>query len=375
MQFNRPLIEEDVTNNFELSDGMKAHLDSFQDEEDTVDVKETEDTQTNNEEQKNVETEEQDSEDDLTEYEKSIKELYSEGLITELPQGVDEIPDLATYNKVIKYNENLRAKELEKTITNDIYTELEEKLDPFTKQILSFSLDAQKSGGDVLNFAKALLYTTDISALNLEDPKDIEDIVYQFLSATMEEDEANDMLETLKENPDKLKAAAVRYKPKLEDMARKEAIKEIEQQKLIENEESQKRDILAKRVSDSLQKGVIDEIPLTKEDAAWLYHAMLNHTVPTKIKGQTVNMEVFDYLGYHHRYNEKGNIDTLMTALLYLKDPEKVKEHFRKEAKKDVVKEVRNDNTFSSNGGLIFNKQKVEPQKAVHKKRKFELDI
>jgi len=383
MTFNKPLLEEgDSITNAMFSDNLDTEklVDTSVVEpvKEETKVETTEDVE---EVQDEVETEEE-TELDLdeeapTEYEIAAQDMFQKGLIKELPKGVTEIPDLKTYNKVIEHN----RKFLEQDILNSVYEDLDNKLSPISRQILSFDLDSQKSGGNVVDFVKSLLYTVETTSLDEEDPIGQEEIVYQYyLSKNMSEEEVNEIIDTLKENPEKLKNKAKEFKPKIVELAKKEAERQIAEQKLIEDEENQKRDYLSNKLADQLQTGKLgkissnaDEIPLTKEEAQWLLNASLDAKIPAKVKGKKVEMEMMEALTHYHKYHKDGNINLYMTALLLLKDPEKVIEHFKKIAKKEVVKEVRSDNTFG-NTGLTFSKKKQETTKPTKGKPVFTLE-
>lgn len=377
MTFNKPTLEaelfgtEPLENTATVKSEVKAEgaIDLTEEKiEENIDS-ETEEELVDNEEVEEVEE---------TEFEIAAKELHKQGLIKELPKGVTEITDLATYNKVLLHNQKLFQEEA----IQSVYEELEEKLDPLTKQILSFDLNRKKGGGEVLDIIKSLTYTYDISSLDEEDPIDQEEIIYQYLiSKNMEESEVKELVATYKENSDVLAKKAAAYKPKLVDLANKEAEKQIEQQRLIEQEEDEKRNYLTNKLAEQLQTGVIGsvhesigDIPLDKEDAKWLYNVIaLDTKVPLRIKGKKVEAEVSEALGHFHKYSKEGNLNAYLLSLLIQKDPAKVFDHFKKIAKKEVVKEIRTENSFG-NVGLSFNKKKATETKKPEKKSSFTLN-
>lgn len=369
MAFNKPSLETVLFGTTPLQEPTKPSEKVV--EETTEEKKDEVEEEPNEESEEDLELENNEEEEE-TEYEIAAKELHKKGLIKELPNGVTEITDLATYNKVLLHNQKL----LENEVVQSVYQELEEKLDPLTKQILSFDLNRKKGGGEVLDMIKSLTYTYDINSLDVEDPIDQESIIYQYLiSKNMEETEAEELVNTYKENPDVLAKKAAAYKPKLVELANKEAEKQIEQQRLIEQEEEEKQKYLSNKVAEQLQTGVlssihesIGDIPLDKEDAQWLYNVIVSDTkIPLKVKGKKLEVEVSEALGHFHKYSKEGNINAFMLSLLIQKDAKKVFDHFKKAAKKEVVKEIRNDNSFA-NVGLSFNKKKTTSDKKPIKK-------
>lgn len=392
MNFIKPTneisIEDESPQSFE--DTIKDHLSKFEDNTDLIEeeLKENKNksftskndfnnSNTSNIEDTNSNTEEETEEVDETntEFEDYIIELNKEGYIRkDLPEGVEAVTDLKTYTQILKYNHDLDLKQLKQFTIEEVYNNLKDDLDPFTKQVLSFALDKKTKGGNVQNHAKALLYTVDVYNLDTEDPISQEEIIREYQRfKTDDEKEIQDYIDLIKDNPEKLKQKAIEFKPKLVELSKKEAMKEIDNQKLVEQEETERKSYFTNKLIDQLQKGLIGDIPISKEEAGWLYNASVDDTIPVKIKGQKTNMNAFDYLGHFHKYNEQGDINLYLTALMLMKDPAKVINHFNSLGKKAAVKELRSDNNFANSGGITFNKsKKSEP---VKKKEISYLDI
>ena len=114
MTFNKPLIEEGSS----IANAMFTNELDYNKLADTNPVEqetkvESEVIEEETKDQSNTQTQEDEEEvseeliednDAPTEYEQAAQEMFSKGLIKELPEGVTDIPDLKTYNKVIEYN-------------------------------------------------------------------------------------------------------------------------------------------------------------------------------------------------------------------------------------------------------------------------------
>lgn len=381
MQFNVPVVKSTTFAEDLFSDNPQVNDTLIEEQEEDIKVQDTKletpviDINLDTEEDDDIEEPESEVYEE-NEFEKAIRSLYEKGLVKELPSDVKNIDSLETYNKVLEHNQAL----LNQEVAESVYEDLNEKLSPLAKQIFIFDLDSKNAGGDLETFIKSLLFVADTSNLDEEDPLDQEEIILQYLQSTnVPESEIQELIELYKNDPNVLKTKAAKFKPLLVEMSRKEAEKHIEQQKLIENEEDSQKTNLTNKLVNQLKTGKLgtisnnsDEIPLNEADAQWLFKASLDTKIQQKIKGKNVEMGMFEALGHFHKYNKDGNINLYMTAMLLLKDPDKVIEHFKKIVKKDIIKETRSENSFG-NTGLVFSKKKVEPK--VIKKEKTAFDL
>ena len=297
---------------------------------------------------------------ELTQYEEIINKFSTLGYIQALPEGVESVNDAATFEKVFEYNLKLRDEELVKQTVEQTRLEeaqnLNDSLPELLQQALIYNSRVSKDGGDTIEFIKNLLTISDVVSLDETDPIQQRKIVADYLSQTMEKDDATDFIEEINKNPEKLEAAAKRYKPKLQELAQKKAVEQAQVQNLYAEEEKKGKQVLAGRCVGILKTGKVMGVPIDKNESQYLLKAMAD-TIDVKIKGKTIAKDGFDYLSHYHRYNEQGNPELAMLAALLMANPKKVMEHFEKSAAAEVVKQVRSDNQSTQHGSLFVNRK------------------
>jgi hypothetical protein len=386
MEFNKPLsgddffaqtfgvetatTEEEKTPELkEPSNIIKAIIESGDD--DTEEDADSEDLQPNKGQKiEQALEEEEDSTSEESIYEQAAQILNKKGFIAdELPAGVENLNSVEDFVAVLEHNLKLREEE----ILENVYNDLDERLSPFARQILDFDLESKKSGGDIVDFAKSILYTVEISEYDTEDIEDQIEINRQYYLATgVKPEKVDKIIASLKDNPEKLKEEAIENKPELVELSRKEAMKQIEAQAIIKEREEQMHNVLAKKLADqlgTLKIGSIgeglDEYPILADQAQKLYKSLIGEKYEVSINGKKVEMSKLEALADFHRYNPKGNINRLLTAMLIMEDPKIVFNHFTKSATTKVAKEAKSQNNFGNNTGLVFNKKvnKTEAKK------------
>lgn len=124
-------------------------------------------------------------------------------------------------------------------------------------------------------------------------------------------------------------------------------MKKINDQKLIEQTEENRKKDLQNRTLKLFEKGKLGNIPITKEQAATLYQVIANEEVPVTIKGKKVLLPYSEALGFHNKFSEKGDLERYATSLMLLLFPEDFDKYYRIEAKNSEISKQRTQNLIS----------------------------
>lgn len=329
-------------------------------EENETEVEETEevDAEVPKEEEP---AEELEGDQELVEF---VNELYDSGLIPldELPESVKGKP----FNKeefMITVKEALIAsKELSDKratlVAEDTFKNIVNKMSPTTRKGFEYELNYGTEEG-VKDVYKALLYEAEVTKLDPTDPIDQEKIVSQYYSDILgfDKSDVQEKLSVLKDSNSLQKEAAL-LKPKLDSHSQAIANKRLDEQKTIAAREEELQTNLESRTIDILKKGKVGSIPLTKELASFIYSAIVSDEVPVTVKGKTIDMPVAEALVRHHKYNtDKGSLERLMEALVFLQAPEEFYKHYAKgvETKETnkFIQDSRSDSNRKTGSGLF----------------------
>lgn len=288
--------------------------------------------------------------------------LSSKGLLDELPEGIDTENFTADeFIKVLEHNFNKRNQATKAQTEEEVFSRVITSLSPQVQKLVEYEING---GEDVETILKTLVHTKELNELDLDDSSDQARIVreyYQSIGDTPEEVESRiqDLVEV-----GMLQKEASKVKPKLDKKAEEIATKKINDQKELVQYENQVRKQLESKVTNVLQKGNVNGIPLTKEASNFLLQGIVNDDIPITFKGKKMNVSLDQALVLHHKYSDKGNIENLMEALLLLQHPEIVKQHYDKKAVSKETDLFKREHSYSASvkTGKLIDKQSKKSQ-------------
>jgi hypothetical protein len=301
---------------------------------------------------------EEEKEEDSQEisYEKVINTLAEKGFIKEAYEGfTDEDVNEDTLVKLLTHNiEKNKEEEFDGFISN---------LSSLTQRLLEFdanstSKDKEK---DVETYLKTLIEENSIKSLNPENEYDQEKIVKQWYKSK-EGYTPNEVEEKIQELKDAglLAKESKRIKPKLDEEAETIARKQEEDQRSIRLASERFNEVYNEKVINTLKKGNVGGINLSKEEASSLYTYMTGDEVPVNIGGKVTTMSYLEALVFYNKHNEKGSIENLALATLLLTNPEKFEKEYSRKMETKVTEEFVRTHKYNNK---IKTGEAVEPKK------------
>lgn len=269
------------------------------------------------------------------------------GFIDSVPDGVDvDEFDMGSLKKLLTYRDDTIKKETYEKAVNEERQRIVSKLTPSVQQIVAFNLEHPNADdGDVKGFIESMDVVKRIT--ELDPDSDAEKIVREYYkSAGFTYEEVEEKVEDLVEL-NKLKREASRLKPKLDAKAQEIVKEEKDKISRIREYEEHLQQNLNDRVMAELKKERINGINITREEASFVYNALLNNEVPVMIKGKQVEMGFLEALVMREKY--EGNLENVMLAALVLNGGSKaIEKFFANEAKKEEVEKIVNQIKFSN---------------------------
>ena len=237
----------------------------------------------------------------------------------------------------------------------DSFDEFFGTLSDYSKRILTFDVNAK--GKDVDQYLRTLIEENNIKSLSLDSDYDQEKIVRQWYKNedqfTVEEIE--EKIQELKDSA-LLEKEAKRLKPKLDAAAENIAKGKEEEQRNLRELEKQVSENYQNRVIETLKKGEVGGIKLSKEDASQIYSFLTNEEMEVNTHGgKKVTMTPLEAIVFYNKYDKNGSIERLALATLLLTNPEKFEEAFKKKAMTkvttEVVDSIKQSNRLKIGGG------------------------
>ena len=309
----------------------------------------------------------------------SIANLLSEkGLIQYIPEGVNpEELTSESFLQIVEHDKQQFAQEYAMAALKEDRDRLTSKLNPLSAQILSYNLsNPHASAEDIQGIVNAVTATEYVA--NLDETADAEQIVREYYksinwSNTDVDEKISDLVQL-----DKLSAEATKVKPALEEKYKSIVAEKNNRARAIKEFEDKQKATLDKRIRTQLNTGKLNDIPLSREQAGFIYNAIMNEEVPVQMGDKTVQMGFAEALVRQAKYDPNSNIEDLMLGLLVISQGTSALEQFyakkvkTKETEK-FVKQTRfssakkkgtQQQTTTSNSGKtlsmmsLFNKQK-----------------
>lgn len=311
---------------------------------------------------------EDEEEIEKVDYTSLINRLTDLGIITEPYEGFNPDADGDEEMLINLLNHNIQNRD-DKVVESFFDT-----LSDTTKRIVLF--DVNSKGEDVETYLKSLLEENSIKNLSVENEYDQEKIIRQWYrnKENFSSDEVNEKITELKD-AGLLEKEAKRLKPKLDEEAENIAKRMEAEKEEVRKMEAAAKESYNKKLVQYLGQGKVGNVNLTKEELGSLYTFLSNDehevTVPG---GKKVLMNPLEALIMFNKYNNKGSLENLAIATLYLINPSKVEEYFLKKAETKVTEEFATNYKYK----MVGNSQpspKVKEKKPDSKQSKWRLVI
>lgn len=284
-------------------------------------------------------------------YENLIDKLAENGFINEPYEGFENDPlNDETFSKLLEHN-------WEKRIDKE-FEDFSNSLSPMARKVLQFDLNAKGQG--IKEYLQTMVAETAIQSLDPKNVGDQEKILKEWYM-NKEGSTESEVEEIIKERKEAglLEKEALRIKPKLDEEAKKIVEnKEQEKIKIREVEEKANKDY-SNKVIQTLEKGNLNGIKLSQEDAKSLYSIMAGGETDVILNtGEKVKMPILEALVFYNKYHEKGSIERLALATLLLVNPEKFEKEYSARAETKVTEKFVREHKYNRE------EKKGEPQKA-----------
>ncbi len=227
-----------------------------------------------------------------------------------------------------------------------------------------------EGGTDMKGLFQTLAYAEQTRELNIEEERDQEIIIKNYLSATGygNEAEIDEEIELWKDLG-KLKQQASKFKPKLDKMQDKVVARKLEEQEMKRAQQEQASKQYMGNVYNTLKGGSLGDIKLNRKTQSMLYNGLVSPSFPS-VTGKNTNL--LGHLLEKYQFVEP-NYTIIAEALWLLSDPNGYKSKImEKGAQKNIAKTVRKLKTEqANNSGSSLGVQKAEEESAkVSRKRK-----
>lgn len=194
----------------------------------------------------------------------------------------------------------------------------------------------ENGGSDFDNFLKALGKTREITDLDVEN--DTKEIIRQYYSLQdYTPQEIEEEIESLLDlGEDKLKQTAARLKPRLDKMQDEIVEQQLEVQKQYKAQQDNAQRYFVKNVVDTLKKGSLGSLKLSREEQNDVYKALIEERYETPMGGVTNRLgAILDKI----QFSDQPDYALLAKITMYASDPEAFEKKIREEIKKDVTAE------------------------------------
>lgn len=275
--------------------------------------------------------------------------------------------DLSAYTtddlvELIEQNINHKVDTTARQAPVDVF----KRLDPKLQDVVAYALNG---GADITNVLKSVARSQEVSELSLEDEKDQEKIIREWLRASdvMNDDEIEDEITSIADRGD-LEKKATQFKPKLDkkqaDIMEKKIAEQEENKKLADKAQQKYAEVIFKHLDNPTLNG----IPLTNKTQTMLYHGLTDANYQDRNGNPTNSL---GHLIEQYQFGENANPSILLEALWLMSDPQSYRTNVlslgqQKAHTKTVrsLKTAEQDTTTSSNkqgdGGKAPSKRSVK---------------
>lgn len=221
---------------------------------------------------------------------------------------------------------------------------------------INMILDYAENGGqDFDNFLKALGQVRQVTDLSVDKPADQKEIIRQYYSLhDWSPEDIEDQIETLIDlGEEKLKSAASKLKPKLDQHQQEMVQSQLDEAKRLKERQEQAQRAYVNNLTTTLKKGTIGDMKLTKEEQKDLYSALVEERYQG-VDGSTTNRlgALLDKIQFL-----EPNYELLAETMMLLTDPKaykaKIREEVKKEVTADTVKKIKSEQGLAKTGSNV----------------------
>jgi hypothetical protein len=224
--------------------------------------------------------------------------------------------------------ESYTAKDLEDLIEVNINQKLNEvaqkapmevfnNLDPRLQEAVAYQLNG---GKDIASVLKAVAQSQEVTDLSLENEKDQERIVREWLrsSNVLDLEEIEDEIASIIDRGD-LEKKATQFKPKLDAKQSSIVEEKLKKQEDAKNRAEKAKEQYGKVIYTMLNKPQLNGIPLNNKVQTMLYYGLTDDSNYQDRNGNPVN--ALGHLIEEYQFGEKANPSVLLEALWLMADP------------------------------------------------------
>lgn len=281
-------------------------------------------------------------------YANVINTLADKGIITEAYEGFDQEGEVTeeTLIKLLEHNVD-KAK-------NEDFEGYIDSLSDTARRVLEFESNQTAKGAEkdkeTQSYLRTLLEEQNIKSLDVTNEYDQEKILRQWYKAKEDynQEEIEEKITDLK-TAGLLEKEAKRIKPKLDDEAESIAKKKEVEQKQFKELENRVREDYSNKVLDTLKKGKLSGIDLSKDDAIKLYNVLTQEDLEIKVAGKPTTMSHLEALVLYHKHDPKGSIESLALAAMLLTNRAKFDKEYSKQLETKVTEKFVTQHKYNNN--------------------------
>jgi hypothetical protein len=267
---------------------------------------------------------------------------------------------LNDWKELINANFEEREKAIREATPKEFFEALPEELRYAAEYVA-------KGGNDLKGLFKVLAQTEEAKSLDPAKPSEAEEIVRNYLYATMSDDEL--VQEQIQEWLDAgiINKKAAQLKPKLDAMNEQIIRQKLDQQEKAREKQLEMKQAYLENIMETLKPGELNGVKIDSKRQKFLWDEL------TTTKYQSMTGKQTNLLGKlleEHQFGEKKRYDLIAEALWLLSDPDDYKSQISKQVKNEVTKEtVRKLKTEESRkiGSFTTDNDEVEEKTATKK--------
>ena len=286
-----------------------------------------------------------------------ISDVFSKLISDEKIVPFDDDKALEDYTakdwmELVEANLEEKANQVRRETPKQFFDSLPEELQVAARYVAN-------GGQDLKGLFATLAQTEESKNLNIENERDQEIIIRDYLSATGygTAEEIQEEIELWKDLG-KLEQQASKFKPKLDKMQEKVVARKLEEQEMRRKQQEQASQQYMQNVYNTLKEGSLGDLKLDRKTQNMLYNGLVQPNYPS-VSGKNTNL--LGHLLEKYQFVEP-NYSLISEALWLLSDPDGYKNKImQKGSQKAVESTVRKLKTEQSNsGGRSINRTSEE---------------
>ena len=264
--------------------------------------------------------------------------------------------------ELVEANLEERANQVRRETPKQFFESLPEELQVAARYVAN-------GGQDLKGLFATLAQTEESKSLNIENERDQEIIIRDYLSATGygSAEEIQEEIELWKDLG-KLEQQASKFKPKLDKMQEKVVARKLEEQEMRRKQQEQASQQYMHNVYETLKEGSIGDLKLDRKTQNMLYNGLVQPNYPS-VSGKNTNL--LGHLLEKYQFVEP-NYSLISEALWLLSDPDeyraKIMEKGSQKAVESTVRKLKTEQASSGGRSLGINNQEEKIQTSSKRK-------